>query len=62
MNRHAPRYRDAAKFLKGEGLRLANLGCVPFNPLNGREQILLLDTAQPKAGIGPCFDIANRYI
>jgi hypothetical protein len=61
MSRNAPKFRDAEKYLKGQGKRFTQLGCIPFNPLQGQEKILLLDVVNPDSGLGQVFDPVNRY-
>jgi hypothetical protein len=60
MARNAPKFRDAAKFLKGPGKDFTLLGALPFNPLNGKENILLLDVVNPDSGLGQVFNPVNR--
>jgi hypothetical protein len=62
MSRIAPKYRDATKYLKGEGKLFNQLGCIPFNPLSGVEKILLLDVVNSDSGIGAAFNPFNRYL
>ena len=61
MSRNAPRFRDGAKYLRGKGETFTSLGAIPFSPLAGEENILLLDITDHEAGIGPIFDVSNRY-
>ena len=62
MSRYAPRYRDAAKYLKGPGKPFTLLGAIPFNPLHGKENILLLDVVNPDSGLGQVFTLLTGKI